>query len=392
MKLFEYQGKEIFNNFAVPTPRGEVVQSVEEVGRAAEVIGFPLMVKAQILQGGRGKAGGIKKLADTSSAAAFVELLLSTPLKNETVEKVLLEEAVDVEQEYYVAVTIDDRLGKPLIIASSEGGVDIEELAQKSPDKISRCAVNPVLGLSDSEAMGIAQNLHEDAGVITRIKQILLNLYDVFVQKDADLVEVNPLILTKDGKLLAGDAKVIINDDALYRQDFEYNMSSDDTVQENKFEELARSKGFIYVELGGEVGIVSIGAGYGMMLLDVVNHFGCKPANFIDAKGGPSPDLIREMTNLVLCKATEDSNIKVILVSCGLSATLLDSVVLGIIDAVKAHPPRVPVVASFVAVGPATVNMSVDEASELLNKHGISYYKDFKEAIDQVVATVKGDI
>ncbi|MCL4441370.1 MAG: acetate--CoA ligase family protein [Firmicutes bacterium] len=374
MKLYEFQGKEIFNRYGIPVPRGKAAADTKEAIAAAEEIGLPVMVKAQILQGGRGKAGGIKRAGNPGEVSHLAESFLTAPLKNEKVKQVLVEEVVEHTGEYYLGITIDDRHGCPVVIASSQGGMEIEEIAKSLPGKLIRCLIDPVRGLRQHEAMEIAKKLDLKGNMLVQMSGIIFNLYGLFVQKDAQLAEINPLLLNNESRFIAGDAKIIINDDALFRQT---NFLC------------GRSKGFNYVDLGGQIGLVSVGAGFGMMIVDVIAQYGCRPANFLDASGGMSVETFKELTELIISKADEDSRVKVILACCGIAATKLENIVAGLTAALREHPSRVPGIASFTADGPSTLNMALEEAGRILTGAGISYYPNLRDAIEAAVRISK---
>ncbi|MCL5057616.1 MAG: acetate--CoA ligase family protein [Actinobacteria bacterium] len=388
MKLYEFQGKEIFNRYGIPVPRGKAAADTKEAIAAAEEIGLPVMVKAQILQGGRGKAGGIKRAGNPGEVSHLAESFLTAPLKNEKVKQVLVEEVVEHTGEYYLGITIDDRHGCPVVIASSQGGMEIEEIAKSLPGKLIRCLIDPVRGLRQHEAMEIAKKLDLKGNMLVQMSGIIFNLYGLFVQKDAQLAEINPLLLNNESRFIAGDAKIIINDDALFRQN-EYKEFFIEDSSASRFEAIARSKGFNYVDLGGRIGLVSIGAGFGMMIVDVIAQFGCRPANFLDASGGMSVETFKELTELIISKADEDSRVKVILACCGIAATKLENIVAGLTAALREHPSRVPVIASFTADGPSTLNMALEEAGRILTGAGISYYPNLRDAIEAAVRISK---
>lgn len=388
MKLYEFQGKELLDEYSIPTPERKVVKAAEEISQALNGVNMPVMVKAQILQGGRGKAGGIKKAASADEANILVSSFLSNPLKNEKVNSVLLEEVVDIENEYFLGITIDDRRGAPVVLVSSEGGMDIEELAKHAPEKIVRYFVNPAQGLRQYEAILIAKKLNLAGMVMTSLANIIYSLYQLFVNNDAHLAEINPLIFTRQGQFVGGDAKVIINDDALFRQK-KFSSFYVEEVSENKFEALARSKGFHYIDMTGEVGVVSIGAGYGMMVLDVVSQYGLRPANYIDARGGATRDNFSSMVDIVISKANKDPNVKVIFASCGLAATPLENIVLGITDALEKRPSRVPLVANITADGPSVANLNLEGAAKIFAEAGVHYNTDFQLAVKDVIRFAK---
>jgi succinyl-CoA synthetase beta subunit len=281
--LFEYQGKQFFASFAIPVSAGEAVTTVDDAVAAAERLGYPVVVKAQVQVGGRGKAGGIKLANRAEETREHATAILGMDIKGHTVEIVWIEAASDIAEEYYASFTLDRSAKKHLGMLSAQGGVDIEEVADTDPDAIAKIHVNPAEGLSEADARAWveAANLNPDAteGAV----DILRKLYTAFTDGDADLVEINPLILTPDGRVHALDAKVTLDDNAAFRHEWdEYEA----TQVRDEREQAAHDKGLQYVGLDGTVGIIANGAGLAMSTLDVVNQAGGEPANFLDVGGG----------------------------------------------------------------------------------------------------------
>jgi succinyl-CoA synthetase beta subunit len=338
MKIHEYQAKELFAAGGIPVPAGTVVTSAEEAERVARDIGKPVVVKAQVLVGGRGKAGGVK-LADTpEDAKEKAAAILGMDIKGETVQKVLVAEAVDIATEIYVGVILDRATQKPLIMSSAEGGVEIEVTAKENPDAIKRLSVDPVTGIHSFEARRIAGELTDDFKIARQIATIIEKLYKVYHAVDASLAEINPLIVTPDGVVLAIDAKINIDDSALYRHaDIE---AMRDLDAEDTGEVEARGEGLSYVHLDGTVGCVVNGAGLAMATMDLVKTYGGEPANFLDIGGSSRPEKVVTALNIIL----RDPNVKSILFNIFGGITRCDDVARGLVTAFEQMELRHPVV------------------------------------------------
>lgn len=328
MKLYEYEAKRLFAEHGIPVPEFKVVSDAEEARKAAEELGGRVVVKAQVLVAGRGKAGGIK-LADTAEEAyQHAKRMLGSEIKGEKVNEVMITRAVDIMKELYLSVIIDRSIGAPVILASPEGGIDIEELARTKPERILRVSVDPVIGMMDHHARNVARFLELDAEGIKQAHRIALQLYQVFKKYDCELAEINPLVVTPEGKLEAVDAKVIIDDNALYRHP---EVSRDQTRDMSYYEAEAKKMGFSYVELDGNIGILCNGAGLTMATMDSVYVLGGKPANFLDIGGGARADVVERAVSLLL----QHPRTEVILVNILGGITRCDEVARGIVEALK---------------------------------------------------------
>ncbi|HVM13387.1 MAG TPA: ADP-forming succinate--CoA ligase subunit beta [Egibacteraceae bacterium] len=328
MDLMEYQGKELFRRYGVPTaPKGGVASTPDKVESLARDFGAPVMVKAQVLTGGRGKAGGVKYCADASAAQEAADAILGLDIKGHVVEQVLVEPASDIAEEYYLSI-LHDRVSKGYkIIASVEGGVDIEEVNRTSPEKVVKVDVDPTKGLDEGAArqvVGMAQ-LPERAR--EKAAALLLALYAGFVDADATLFEVNPLVLTPDDRVIALDAKVSIDGNALFRHPDLAEWAQ--TSGGDPLEVAAKAKGLQYVKLDGDIGIMGNGAGLVMSTLDVVNQAGGRPANFLDAGGGASAQSMAEGIAFVL----GDPQVTTMLINIFGGITRCDDVARGVLGA-----------------------------------------------------------
>lgn len=290
MDLLEYQGKQLFARYGIPVSPGEAVTTVDDAVAAAERLGYPVVVKAQVHVGGRGKAGGVKLAADASEARTHATNILGLDIKGHVVRTLWIEKASDIAAEYYASFTLDRSAKKYLGMLSSQGGIDIEQVAAESPEAIARLHVDPVDGLSEEACRGWVESAGLDPAATDGAVEILLKLYSAYTEGDADLVEINPLILTPEGKVHALDAKVSLDDNAVYRHpDYE---QYDATQPRDEREQAAHEKGLQYVGLDGAVGIIANGAGLAMSTVDIVSQVGGAPANFLDIGGGANAEVM----------------------------------------------------------------------------------------------------
>jgi succinyl-CoA synthetase beta subunit len=338
MDLLEYQGKQLFAEHGVPVPDGRHATTAEEARKAAEELGFPVVVKAQVQIGGRGKAGGIKVAKDADEAQRHAEAILGMDIRGLTVQELWIERASDIEAEYYAAIVFDRSAKQPLVMLSSMGGMDVEEVAEKHPNAIARLHVDPLIGFQPFHGRLLAFASGIDAGVVRPTVVLLAKLYDVFTRCDAMLVEVNPLIVTKDRQVLALDAKVSIDENALPRQPQIAAMR--DPSDEDPQERMAKERGVTYVKLDGDVGILGNGAGLVMSTLDVVAQAGGRPANFLDVGGGAKAEEIVEALEVLL----SDEKVKAVLFNIFGGITRGDEVANGILQALDQIEVKVPIV------------------------------------------------
>ncbi len=338
MDLLEYQGKQLFARHGVPVPSGAPASTVEQAVAAADEIGYPCVIKAQVLIGGRGKAGGIKVTNDRKEAEEHAQAILGMDIRGFTVHEVWVEGASEIAAEYYTSIVFDRSAKKPLVLLSTQGGMDIEEVADSNPDAIARLHVDPLLGFQDFHARRLAFEAGVDADVVRPIGDMLAKLYDAFVAEDATLVEVNPLIVTTDRRVMALDAKVTLDDNALYRHPDNAGLRSTDN--EDPQEQMARQRGLTYVKLDGNVGILGNGAGLVMSTLDVVKYAGGEPANFLDAGGGANAEQITEAVDVIL----SDEKVTAVLFNIFGGITRCDEVANGLIEAFDRIKPEVPFV------------------------------------------------
>src|ERR671920_325647 len=338
MDLLEYQGKQLFARHGVPVPSGAPATTVEEAVAAADEIGYPCVVKAQVQIGGRGKAGGIKVAKDRQEAEAHAKAIIGMDIRGLTVHEVWIEAASDIAAEYYASIVFDRAAKRPLVMLSTQGGMDIEEVAERDPQAIARLHVDPLLGFQDFHARRLAFEAGVDADVVRPIGALLAKLYDAFVAEEAMLVEVNPLIVTADRDVKALDAKVTLDGNSLYRHPD--NAALRNPSQEDEQEQMAHERGLTYVKLDGDIGILGNGAGLVMSTLDVVAGAGGAPANFLDAGGGSKADAIVNAVEVILSNPA----VTAVLFNIFGGITRCDEVARGLVEAFARVDVKVPFV------------------------------------------------
>jgi succinyl-CoA synthetase beta subunit len=338
MNLHEYQGREIFAAAGIPVLPGMVATSPQEVGEAARKLGGAVVVKAQVHAGGRGKAGGVKLAETPEQAEEVAKAIFRLKLKGWAVKKVLVAQASEIASEAYYGITLDREARRSVVICSAAGGIDIEEVAAKTPDKIVRHLVNPATGLTAAEALEISRRIYPDADQAKQAADILEKLWKVSQDRDTSLVEINPLIVDHHGKVIALDAKVVIDDNALFRQKDADELRDPDS--ETKWERMAREMGLSYVKLDGDVGCCVNGAGLAMATMDLIKYYGGEPANFLDIGGSSSPEKVLTAMQIILA----DKNVKSIVFNIFGGITRCDDVARGIVEAVKKGKIEHPIV------------------------------------------------
>jgi succinyl-CoA synthetase beta subunit len=336
--LFEYQGKELLRRFEVPVPEGRVARTPEEAAGAARGLGGKVVVKAQVQAGGRGKAGGIKLADSPEKAQEVAASILGMDIKGHTVKRVLVERAGNIEAEYYCSLLVDRSRRDFLGMMSAKGGIDIEEVAATDPAAISRVNIDPLLGMSDFHARRLVFGANLDEAARPGAISLLPKLFRAFVQLDASLIEVNPLVLTGEGRVVALDAKVSIDDSAAFRQPLFDELKAAHEVPEQ--ERIAKEKGLNFIKLDGDVGIIGNGAGLVMSTLDVVKAAGGEPANFLDVGGGAGADVLSAGLEVI----TSDPGVRSVLVNIFGGITRCDLVAEGIIDALERLDMKIPIV------------------------------------------------
>lgn len=339
MKIHEYQGKELFDRMGIPTAKGKVCRSVSEVLSAYEELGLErAVVKAQVLTGGRGKAGGIKIGNNRAEIEAAAKAILGMEIKGLIVDRVMVAEAVEIAAEFYFSFAVDRNAKSVVMILSREGGVEIEEVAAKTPEKIHKIPIFPFVGIPDFLAKKAAAMLFDEWSLVNQGYKMIQNLYKLMVATDASLVEVNPLVVTKDGRLIALDAKLNFDDNALFRQPEIESLYEPDEEEKRELE--AKSNGFSFVHLGGEIGCMVNGAGLAMATMDLIKLYGGKPANFLDIGGSSNPRKVIEAMKLLL----SDKEVKVVLINIFGGITRCDDVARGLISAFNEIKTEIPIV------------------------------------------------
>ena len=349
MNIHEYQAKEIFEKFGVPTPNSGVASTAEEATEIADRIGGRVVVKAQVHAGGRGKAGGVKLVESAKQAGQVTEELIGTRLvTNQTgpagvpVEKVMIAETLDIKDELYLSIVIDGDIGAPVVMASSEGGMDIEEVAASTPEKIFRVIADPLIGLSAYHARDLAIALKVPSESIKATTKLIVDLYRVFIENDCSLVEVNPLVVTEDNAIIALDAKINLEDDALFRH--QALASLIDPNQLDPLEQRAYKSDLAYVKLnGGRVGCMVNGAGLAMATMDITKNAGAEPANFLDIGGSANQERIEEAFKIIV----DDTDVEIVLVNLFAGIARSDVVAAGIVAAAAETAAEVPLVVSM---------------------------------------------
>ncbi|GAA0230775.1 ADP-forming succinate--CoA ligase subunit beta [Haladaptatus pallidirubidus] len=373
MRLHEYQAKEVFSDAGIPTPDSALAESVEEVVEAAEDIGYPVAVKAQVHVGGRGKAGGIKLAENRDEAEAAAESIIGMDLKGYTVEQVLVEGAVDFVNELYVGVTMDRGEGKPVAMVSTKGGVDIESVAEETPDAIAREHIDPAFGMHPYQARKAVYDAGVDRDLAMDVASVLTTLYDLWDDKDASDAEINPLMVTSDDEVVAADAVLNIDGDALFRHPDLAEMEEDS--YEDDLERKAGEYGFDYVRLDGNVGIIGNGAGLVMTTLDLVDYYGGEPANFLDIGGGAKAERVTNALDMVF----SDENVDSVVFNIFGGITRGDEVAKGINEALESldEIPK-PVVVRLAGT-------NAEEGMEILNTDLVQVEATLEDAVQRAV-------
>ncbi len=338
MDLLEYQGKQLFARHGIPVPDGRPARTVDEAVSAAKEIGFPCAIKAQVKIGGRGKAGGIKIANDEDEARTHAEAIIGMDIRGFTVHEVWVEGASEIESEYYASIIFDRGEKKPLVMLSTKGGMDIEQVAEESPDAIATLHVDPLLGFQDFHGRRLAFEARVDEDLVRPVGAFLHKLYGTFVAEEATLVEVNPLIVTPERDVKALDAKVSLDGNALFRHPL--NAELRDPSAEDPQEVMAKERGLTYVKLDGDIGILGNGAGLVMSTLDVVAQYGGEPANFLDAGGGSKAEAITSAVEVIL----SNDKVKAVLFNIFGGITRCDEVANGLVEAFNQIKPDVPFV------------------------------------------------
>jgi succinyl-CoA synthetase beta subunit len=377
MKIHEYQAKEIFSRYLIPVTTEMLCFTVDEVKAATQKLGLPVVVKAQVLTGGRGKAGGVKLARTVEAATEAANQILGMDIKGYTVEKVLVAQGVKFSSEFYVGLTIDRITKSVIFMASKEGGVEIEEVAKENPDAILKFPIDYELGMTPFMARKIAFALFDDFSLVKQATGLFQKLYQIFLDTDASLVEINPLVLTDEGKLLALDGKMNFDDNALYRQpDIE---ALNEPSEDEKKELAAKESGLTYIRLDGSIGCMVNGAGLAMATMDIIKYYGGSPANFLDIGGSSNPQKVIDAMTLLL----SDKNVKVLMINIFGGITRCDDVARGLVTAIKQMNIDVPIVVRLAGTNSKEgleiikqANLPVVETMSQAAQTAISLYKE----------------
>ena len=375
MKIHEYQAKEIFKEFGIKTPRGRVATTPAEAEAVATEVGGPVAVKAQVHVGGRGKAGGIKVAQSPAEAREAAAQILGMDIKGLTVEKVLVEEASRIAKEYYLGFVADRAAKAVTLMASSEGGVEIEEVARTKPDAIVKVTLDPCLGLHGFQAFAVGKKLTGDVKKARVVAGVLSNIYKAFVAYDCSLAEINPFVETADGDFVALDAKINIDDNALYRHAALAEGRDDLAATELR----AKAADLSYVPMTGNVACVVNGAGLAMTTMDLIKLYGGEPANFLDVGGSSSPEKILTAMDIIM----SSPGVKAVLVNIFGGITRCDDVATGLVRALAKRPLDVPLVVRLTGT-------NEEEARAILKKAGIEAGSDMDAAVKAAVAAARG--
>ena len=377
MNIHEYQAKEILRQAGVPIPPGEVATTAAEVERIARQFGGTVVVKAQVHAGGRGKAGGVKLASTPEEAREVAEKILALTIKDLPVEKVLVTPAAEIATEAYVGIIVDRSSKRAVFMVSPAGGIDIEEVAAKTPDKIMRRPVDPRYGLRGYEAMEMGFFLYSDVKQARAAAQIMQQLYSAFAASGASLAEINPLVTTPEGEVVALDAKMVIDDNELDRLPEIAALRDESSEAASEVE--ARNANLTFIKLDGNVGCVVNGAGLAMATMDLVKYYGGEPANFLDIGGSSNPEKVVSALQII----TSDPNVKAILFNIFGGITRTDDVANGIVTATKQNPLKVPIVIRLTGT-------NEEIALKILQDNGFSAMTDMDEAVQKAVALATG--
>jgi succinyl-CoA synthetase beta subunit len=378
MKLHEYQSKTIFAKYGIPIPKGRVAATADEAKHIAEELGGRVVIKSQVLVGGRGKAGGVKVAKDPKEAGEFAQQILTMHIKGLPVRKVLVDEAAAIEHEIYFAITNDRAAKKPVMIASSAGGVDIEEVAATTPEKIVKVHIDPLLGLRDFQSRDIAASIDLPRELWRDFSKIAHGLWRAYLETDASLAEINPLVITRDKRLVALDGKMIIDDNALFRHADLAEIR--DVDEEVPAETEARRHGLSFIKLDGNIGCMVNGAGLAMTSMDIVKLFGGEPANFLDIGGGAGAEKVAAAMRIIL----SDPNVKAVLFNIFGGITRGDEVARGLLAAMDEVKPTVPMVIRLVGT-------NAEEGRKLLENANMITAETLADAAKKAVLAAKGN-
>lgn len=377
MKLHEYQSKVIFSKYGIPIPKGRIANTASEVRQIAEELGGRVVVKAQVLVGGRGKAGGIRLAKSSEEAEELATMILAMDIKGLPVRKVLVDEIVSITNEIYLGITNDRSANRPVMICSGAGGVDIEEVAKESPDRIFKSYIDPLLGLRDYQSRDIALGIDLPKELWKSFYEICGGLWRAYVDNDATLAEINPLVITNEQKLVALDGKMIVDDNSLFRHSELVETRDLDVEEPNEIE--ARKYGLSYIKMDGNIGCMVNGAGLAMATLDLISYQHGKPANFLDIGGGASAEKVAAALRIIL----SDKKIRVVLINIFGGITRCDEVARGILTAISENHIKIPFVIRLVGT-------NAEQGRNLLKNSKVITADSLLEAANKAVQLAKG--
>ena len=379
MRLHEYQSKDIFANYQIPIPRGRLASTPEEAKLISEELNTSVVLKAQVLVGGRGKAGGVRLVHSADEAEEETAKILGNRIKDIPVRRLLVEEGVNIQQEIYFGMTVDREKGETLMIASAEGGVEIEEVARETPEKIVKVGIHPMVGLRDFQARNLAAEIEIPRALWRQFISICQNLHKAYCDLDATLVEINPLVITTDNRLIALDGKIILDDNSLFRHpDL---VDKRDISAEAPEEVEARKFGLSYIKLDGNIGCLVNGAGLAMATMDIIQHKGGQPANFLDIGGGASAEKVAAAMRIILA----DSQVKTVLINIFGGITRCDEVANGIRQILTDMDAKIPFVIRLVGT-------NEEQGRQILADANLDTAESLQEAAEKAVAHAQEEL
>ncbi|MFX1474546.1 MAG: ADP-forming succinate--CoA ligase subunit beta [Promethearchaeota archaeon] len=379
MRQFEFEAKEAFRKVGLSIPRGRTAQSSDEAEEIAKELACPVILKVQVLAGGRGKAGGIKRAKTPKEARVIAGKLLGMEIHGHRVKRLLVEECLDIAKEIYVGITVDREKRKPVAICSGMGGVDIEKVAEEHPEKIARLTINPLMGMREFEARRLAKAAGFNGRELLNLSRIIMQLWRVFSDNDAELTEINPLIVTTDGKFMAADARLNVDDSSLFRHKSLMERLEKGVAELTELELRAREVGMTYVELKGDIGIIGNGAGLVMATMDAVHYYGGKPANFLDVGGGATADRMTQALDIVL----SHPDVKGVFINILGGITRCDEMANGIVSSQKNLRQEVPMAIRLIGT-------REKEGAEILRKANIPFLETMDAAARLIVEKTSG--
>jgi succinyl-CoA synthetase beta subunit len=378
MKLHEYQSKQIFARYGIPIPNGRVAATAAEAKQIAEELGGRVVIKSQVLVGGRGKAGGVRLAKNPEEAEDLATAILGMEIKGLPVRKVLVDQAANIDKEIYLGITNDRAARKPVLMASAAGGIEIEEVARKTPEKIVRVHIDPLLGLRDYQARDIAAGIDLPREHWRAFDQICKGLWQAYMASDATLAEINPLVITEENRIVAVDGKMLLDDNALFRHPDLAEMRDLDVEAASEIE--ARKYGLSYIKLDGDIGCMVNGAGLAMTTMDIIKLFGGEPANFLDIGGGAGAEKVAAALRIIL----SDPNVKAVLFNVFGGITRGDEVARGVLAALEEVKPHIPMVVRLVGT-------NAEEGRQILADANMITAETLAEAAQKSVAAANGE-